>query len=457
MVAVAVVVRCWRPKLLAALLLGVGFGCATTYSEDIDDARQAVQGGDYEAGIEAMNRVLGVKSRERLPSRWGSDAALAALERGSLLQAVGDYETSARDLSAAETELEFLDLSLDTAGNIGKYVYSDSAHVYKALPVERLALNGANMLNYLALGNLQGARVEARRFTVMRDYLLEADPEEAQAPLAAYLAGFVFEQLGDAEEAMRYYDEALAARSFESLREPVARLATRTVYRGKVLEQFLSRSAGYKLSPSSAGEGDLLVVVALGRVPYKVPERVPVGAAVGLAGAFVTGDPKVLAYSAFKVLTYPELVPSGSLFRTASVSVDGRALPVELAGDLGSVLRSQYARLKPKIIGAALTRMIARAAAAEGARAAGRRAGSGGQIVGLLAALAVEGSLVGLDKPDTRSWSFLPDTVHVGRRRMLPGEHHVKVDLAGGAKVRREFDIEVPAGGFRMALISELR
>jgi tetratricopeptide (TPR) repeat protein len=446
-----------QPRFLLVLILCAGLGCATTYSEKIDAARQAVQQGDYQAGIEAMDRVLGVKSHDQLPSRWGSDAALGALERASLLQAVGDYEGSARDLIAAETELELLDLSRDTAGSIGKYVYSDSSAVYEALPLERLALNGINMLNYLALDDLQGARVEARRFTVIRDYLLEVDPEEAQGPFASYLAGFVFEQLGEAGEAARYYDEALQGHRFESLRAPVERLSTRTAYRGKALEPFLSETPRRAPLASAAEQGELLIVIALGRVPFKVPKRVPVGAAVGLAGTFITGDPKVLAYSAFKVVTYPELVPSGTHFRTASAFVDGRSVPVELAGDLGSVIRSQFGRLQPKIIGAALSRMIVRAAAAEGARAAGRQAGSHGDLVGLIAALLMEGTLVGLDKPDTRSWSFLPDTLHVGRRRVAAGEHHVVVEIGGDATARQEFDVDVPAGGFRLILISELR
>jgi hypothetical protein len=444
-------------RSLAALILCAGLGCATTYSEQIDPARQAVQLGDYQTGIEAMGRVLGVKSQDELPSRWGSDAALGALERASLLQAVGDYEGSARDLMAAETELELLDFSRDTAGSIGKYIYSDSAAVYKALPVERLALNGVNMLNYLTLGDLQGARVEARRFTVIRDYLLEVDPEEAQGPFASYLAGFVFEQLGEAGEAARYYDEALQGHRFESLRAPVERLAVRTTYRGKALETFLSKTPRRAPPTSAAEQGDLLIVIALGRVPYKVPKRVPVGAAVGLAGTFISGNPEVLAYSAFKVVTYPELVPSGTGFRTASASIDGKSVPVELAGDLGSVMRHQFGRLQPQIIGAALTRMITRAAAAEGARAAGRQAGSGGDIVGLIAALLMEGTLVALDKPDTRSWSFLPDTFHVGRRRVAAGQHHVVIEIGGDANAHRELDVDVPAGGFRLILVSELR
>ena len=130
---------------------------------------------------------------------------------------------------------------------------------------------------------------------------------------------------------------------------------------------------------------------------------------------------------------------------------------MELAGDLGSVMRHQFGRLQPQIIGAALTRMIARAAAAEGARAAGRQAGSGGDIVGLIAALAMEGTLVALDKPDTRSWSFLPETLHVGRRRVAAGQHHVVIEIGGDAKARRELDVDVPTGGFRLILVSELR
>ncbi len=489
-------------------------GCAAPYSEQIDPARLHAMTGNYDASIAAMNVVIDVDTRHEMPDAWGSDVALAVLERGSLLQAEGEFEASARDLQAADIELELLDIGSDAGDTIGQYFYSDSAKAYKLMPVERLALNTVNMLNYLAMGDLDGARVEARRFTVNRNYLLSWNPENADAPLGSYLAGFIFEQLGEWDEALRYYDEALGGRRYESLRYPVTELMERAPYRGNHLEAFLARMAEDAPPPDivqppeedspeteasvdaeesetaeSADEADpeavaepaaaavpleiepalferlprdeeggtLLVVASLGRVPYKVVERVPIGAAIGIAGSLVTGNLDILTYSAFKVVAYPELVPSGTPTRDIAVAVDDRPIYVELGEDLGSEVRAQYEEVKPRIIAAALSRMLTRAVLAETARQAGMQAGGSGALIGLLAALAVEGTLVGLDKPDTRSWTFLPDRMKLARVELPAGSHRVEVRISGPSSARRAFDVNVPAGGYRVLLVSELR
>ncbi len=115
-------------------------GCAT-YIEHISKVHATADRGDFDAGVDELNGVLGVNSYEKIPNKWSAHRPLAALERAMLLQALGEFEWSARDISAAETELEFLDLKMDTAGNIGKYIFNDSAEVYKTQPTERLALN----------------------------------------------------------------------------------------------------------------------------------------------------------------------------------------------------------------------------------------------------------------------------------------------------------------------------
>ena len=96
-----------------------------------------------------------------------------------------------------------------------------------------------------------------------------------------------------------------------------------------------------------------------------------------------------------------------------------------------------------------------RAAAAEGARAAGRQAGgSEGDIVGLLAALFTEGALVAMDKPDTRSWQFLPRWIYVYRQPLDPGTHDVWIDVAGE---QRSFEVEIPAEGYAAVVLTDPR
>lgn len=431
-----------RISLLAAVLVLHSIGCAT-YTDRIETATRQASVGDYSGAVEQFDAVLGVDSPDELPDSWGSERPLAVLERGVLQQALENYTGSTRDLSAGEAELELLDYQSDPVGTVGSYIYSDSAGDYRFLPTERLALNGVNMMNYLAVADWSGSAVEARRFTVNRQYLESIDLTQ-QCLFGAYLAGLTFERLGEGDRALRYYEEAMAGGVLPTLREPVLRLAGANPYRGpKIRELIGDRATPYVKTPS-----EVVTVLSLGRVPHKVPERMPVGAAIGVAGVFITGNTDILARSAFKVVVFPELKASGSLARDAVVEIDGQRAPVDRVSSIGSDIHKEYDRLKPRIIAAALSRMIARAAAAEGARYAGRQAGgSAGAVIGLLAALGTEAALVGLDKPDTRSWTMLADYVLVSRQVVEPGSHRLRAVVTGASlRVERELELEVPPG-----------
>src|SRR5262245_51978469 len=116
-------------------------------------AHEAAARADWPAAEAEINRILGVGSRADLPDSWSSEKSLGVLERAAVLQAQGAWPESARDLSAAENELEMIDFSVDAVGSIGTYVYSDSAGEYRTPPLERIALNVFNMANYLAMSD----------------------------------------------------------------------------------------------------------------------------------------------------------------------------------------------------------------------------------------------------------------------------------------------------------------
>jgi hypothetical protein len=441
-----------RLRLLLLLFVVVGSGCAT-YTDRIRLASQAASGGDYGGGVAVLNDALGVSRDDELPGNWGSEGALAALERGSLLQAMTRYEPSERNFSAAEQELEMLDLSADPVGSLGSYIYSDSAKKYAAPPSERLALNAVNLLNYLARGDLQGAAVEARRFQVMRDYLDSVEvSEHGVAVFGSYLAGFVFERRGEGDRSLRYYEDALEGGSLDSLERPVARLAEYNPYRGPHLKTLLAKAPVN--TSASAPPGEVLVVLSLGRVSHKVPKRIPVGAAVGIAGALVTENADWLARGVAKVVVYPELVDTPSRLGAASVRLNGDQVPIERLIDLDAAVRREYEEIKPRIIAAALTRLAARAGVAEGVRAAGNQQSEAlGAVLGLL----VESTLVALDRPDTRSWTMMPADVLIGRVAVPPGSHSIEVSFQGAPDAGREVTVDVPAGGYAAVVVTEPR
>lgn len=438
-----------------ALALGIGAlasaGCAT-YSEQTSLAREYVSQRDYEAALSQLNGALGVDEASELPQQWSGDRPLAVLERAVLLQAMEHWQQSARSFEAADRELELLDLGADPVGTLGRYVYSDSATRYRTTPTEKLALNALNLLNYLMLADLQGAAVEARRFSVVREYLENSAPGHSHGSFGSYLAGFVFEKLGEPGRALRYYDEALVEGELESLREPVQRLAPQTPVHGERVSAMLQSGSPGSRTTRDGDHGEILVVLALGRVPHKVPKRIPVGAAVGIAGAIVTDDLDILEHSALKVVSYPELEAPPFSFQSAELRIDGALARLEVASNLDVEIRREYEAMKPQILAAAITRLAARAAAAEGMRVAGRQAGGDtGDVVGLLAALATEGALLAIDKPDTRSWTLLPAQLLVARLPVAPGRHELQLRLSGataGAGDTRRIEVEVPPGGF---------
>jgi uncharacterized protein len=508
-----------HPIRTVTVSLALGVVACATYSDRTEAARDAMQRGDLEGSVEQFNKYMKVSKSGELPNKLKKNYELVILERATALQALGEYEASARDFEFADKQLELLDIARDGAGKLGKYIYSDSATKFKLSPTEKLSLNAMNMCNYLARGQLSGATVEARRFTVMRKYFSDYDPEHEHGAFGSYLAGFVFERLGQPNEALRYYDEALQEREFASLRAVIPELARQGSYRGERIVDYLpaqtqdaaqpatdrpadprpyvdpppnapsesperadggppaeaprvqrpsSVSAELSIvasevpalwgSPPPTAGGEIFVIAKVGRVPVRRPQRIPIGAAIGLAGAFITGDTTLLEYGMFKVVVYPELFPSGSLFQTASLTVDGERLQLDLATDLEREIVAEFEELKPRIIGAALTRMIARAAAAEGARAAGRQAEGAGGLVGFLAAAAVEGTLVALDKPDTRSWTTLPARIYVGRTFVPAGKHRLQVTASGsGGREVRTMDVRVPPGGFVVLDVTTLR
>jgi hypothetical protein len=448
--------------LLGAMLL---LGSCATYSDKTQTMRELVSAGQYEASLHEINRFIKVKDPSELPNEWKSETALAVLERATILHAMQDWEASAHNFQAAEQQLELLDLR-NSADEIGRYVFSDAATYYRTTPTEKLAINGVNLINYLARGDLDGATVEAKRFSVMRQYLMDYDPEHAHGAFGSYLAGFVAERQGDEDEALRYYDEALQERELPSLAEAITRLGQRGSYRTERLERYLgtaeptpAESAPAESAPTESAPAvqpaEILIIVKTGRVPYRVPMRLPVGAAIGLAGAYVTGDTRLLEHSALKVVVFPDLQPAGNLFDSASWTIDGVPVQLDLVSDLGAEIVREFDELKPKIIGSAITRMIVRAAAAEGARAAGNQ---GNEVVGLLSALAIEGAMVALDKPDTRSWTTLPDRVWIGRVSVPPGEHTLEIFVEGnGGEERRTITVNVGEGGYVVLDVTTLR
>ncbi len=461
-----------RLRILTALVALVAtfgsLGCAS-YTETIRDAQVDLATGRPASALEVINDHLDVDDSNALPENLKKNRILLLLERGTLLQAIGDYEGSARDLMIADQRLDWLDIDGAGSVDLAKYLYSGSATPYRAPPYERLLLNTLNMINFMVLRDYQGARVEARRFQIIAQFMVdEAGTPVAPELLAAgnYLGGAAFESSREYDVAVRYYARAwLYGHQTDELRQRLVDLIRVTSWDGAgftTLDQELAemieaaKSKG-ALRPReyrrSHVDGQLLTVVQTGVVPYKVAERLPIGAALTyhshyghhhhLSAAQHAEAQRLALSGALKWVNFPMLSFEGLPRRRSNISVaiDGGATDVAQLSDVSTQVEAAYRQVAGALIGTAITRMIARAAVG-GATRAGSRAVAQSQdqpaigVLGYVAGLALEGALVATDVPDTRSWTTAPGAIWISRSRTTPGMHEIKVAIDGSTESR---------------------
>jgi hypothetical protein len=420
--------------------------------------RAALDEGQPREAIKLLDDEMGVKSDRDLPADMSSDHALYVLDRASIQQSVTQFDASKHDFEAADKAIDMLDLAHGAKDSIGEYVFSGSSGKYQAPPYEKLLINTLDMISYLELGDLSNARVEARRLAVMQKYVSDdlGESDNAVLGLGGMLAGFAFEKSDQADEALRWYDQALGFRGFSALRDPVRILLSRGAYRSPRLKELEGQGAP-PAPPEASGEGEILFVVGYGRVPHKVAERIPIGLALtwfsgALAPTDVAAANRLAAQGLVTWINFPSLGHEQGGYALPAVSVDGSYVQLEQAVDVTHEVRGEWKKIEGKVIVSAITRLVSRylAGTLVGAAAGGGRE----SLLGALLSLGTQATLTILDTPDTRSWETLPARVAVARMRVPAGSHTLHLDARG---VRRDLTVNVEKGGWKLVSLMALR
>jgi uncharacterized protein len=442
--------------LVAALLL-FGQGCAG-HAASTEGARSALDEGRPQKAIELLNENLDVDNEEQRVEDIDGDNILYILDRATVLQEVNKYALSSRDLEIADKQIEVLDFSTSAIDDIGKYLFSDDVGHYKAPAYEKLMINTMNMINYLARGDLNGARVEARRFSIMQKFLAgHEDQGRSLSGPGSYLAGFIFEKSNKIDDALRYYDEALQCLPYRSLEEPIQRLSSRSAYRSPQINNIVGTTRpavlGQPQDNAKDDRADVLVIINYGRVPAKIARRIPIGLALTLVSGIISpSDHAKAAYLAGQGLVtwvnYPELGRAKGTWAAPYVAIDGVAVGLDQAFAVDDAARKAWDAGKAALIISAITRMITRVAIGEGTRRAV------GGIAGALLSLGSQAVLTATDTPDTRSWSTLPARIAVGRMRIAPGKHKIELSVQGSNKHQT---VDIQPGGWAVVNLTVLR
>jgi uncharacterized protein len=389
--------------LLGCLLL-LPAGCAN-YQRTLDASYREAAAQNYDGALARLEgSSLAGSKNNRL---------LYLLERGVLLHLAQRHRESNDVLEEADRLAEELFTRSISAESLS-FVSSDRLIPYAGEDYESAYIHYYKARNYLVLGELQSARVEARKIDEKLSHL--ADRHEGrhvyrESAFLRLLTGFIHEALGDWNDAYIAYHKSLGHyREYErkyGVGVPAflwGRLLLAARHTG-----FQEEYDSHRAEARAAGldpvveEGMIAVLIDRGYIPVKRE----------VFAVFPTpqGFPVKLALPEFQSRMAPAAGP-------VEVSVNSLEwLPAERVEDVGAIARQSLEDKKGRVV----AKMIARAVAKQlAARKAEKELGPAAGLLAQVAALATENA-------DLRSWTMLPDQVLVAVIPAGPGRHQVTI------------------------------
>lgn len=411
----------WAFRMGAAAVLAVMQGCAT-YSDGISRMETLIAAGQPAAALKSLD--------EQASSR--QDEVLYLLNKAVLLHQAGDYPGSNAALEQAKPLMEKYAV-LSVTEQAGALAVNDAVRAYGGANYERIYTHIFAALNYLALGQLGQARVEALQI----DDALRQIPEGTPAPggFARYLSGLIFESLGEWDDAMIAYRDAYEAyRAYPANAVPPPESLRRDLLRVAVRQNLSDEAARYRedfgvkeneRGDDLDGKGEVVLILESGLAPLK---RDVVTGVYANDGRLVT---VALPYYQSRTPT----VTGATLSASGGPTVHG-----ELVEDVQRMALAELEREMPAIVARAVGRAVVKNKTIK------QTERQGNDALGLL--VNVAGLLT--ERADTRSWSTLPSRFYVARLPLAPGRYQLTLQLRDAAGVTvgtREYnDIVIDVG-----------
>ncbi|MDA8117236.1 MAG: hypothetical protein M0000_07705 [Actinomycetota bacterium] len=453
---------------LVSVVVFVAGGCATSSTS-----------GAFKSYADSFNKArpsMGSNDMTVIDSIYAKDAArrdgqgmLANWELAAADEAVGRWAESRdhfllADAIARDLESKAVVSGSDVAKTAGSLLTNDNTIEFKGDAYEKVMAHTLNALNYIALGDLTGARVEVRKADEYQQLELEkhakalqaAEQKDSQADqqrpatselteelgkmdsftagvknsfqnsFTYFLSGLVYEMNGEADDALIDYRKALELTpECDPIRESVQRLS----------------GAEPNVAAPAADQGEVVIIYEEGLVPEKQEVKFPVPLPWGS-----------ISYTAFPV--YTDFTPTAERLE---VSIAGRSVETEPLIDM-HVLAVKA--LKEKWVGITareIARVVAKETAQrETAKQAQKQGGVGAELVANLFGLIYKAAST---RADLRAFYGLPDEVQVARVVMPVGQYDVRLRRVNAQAQALEKDVQltVVAGNKTIVVVRGLQ
>lgn len=402
-----------RPVLLAGALLLLQ-GCAG-YSHRFEPVGASLARNDPQTALALLEKQ----------EHSGRNRLLYLLNKAMLLRMQGEYVASNRAFEEAKHIIQAYS-AISVTEQSTSFVINDTTITYTGSPLDRVMLHTYEALNYLELGQLDEARVEALQVDVLLRRLEQDAPDSALSvdPFARYLAGMIYEELGEYSDAMIAY-----RRAYQAYREH-ARLYAATV--PGYLKQDLLRLShrlglGDEYRQYRAAFG---AMVARNTRSNRDQGRIVLFFSNGLAPVKREASQTIVdPYSGILVsisLPYYENRPVP--VARVRLAATGTHSETEVVEDVVGVSRATLQAALPGITARSIARAITKY---QMSRAAQREDDLAGVLVNIMNVVT--------ERADTRSWLTLPANIQMARLILPPGDHSLELELLGshGAVIGR--------------------
>lgn len=401
--------RLWRRGAVGVLVLGAACltsACAT-YSAGFKPAEDALM--RHQPG-----QALQILEKQHPSER---DRVLYLLNKAMLLRMNGDYAASNTAFEAAKrltSELSAVSLREQSES----FIINDATRSYVGEEYEQILVHLYQALNYLDLGQLYEARVEA----VQVDLALQAYHDRfagagyTEDAFARYLNGMIYEDLGETSDAMIAYRKAYEAyqeyqRTYGVAVPPLLKRDLLRLSRELGLDDEFQR---YRQAFSIEAEavrrdpdtGEVVFILSNGLVPIKRQVST------------VVLNPETNRWIRVSLPQY-QYRTSGAAY--ARVRAGDRQADTAVMENVAAIAIQSLQQKMPAITARAIARAVIKY------KLAGEAEKNGDPLLGLVVNIAG----IATEVADTRSWLTLPDNIQMTRLALAPGTYTVKVDLYG--------------------------
>ena len=339
---------------------------------------------------------------------------IASLDKGMLRRMTGDYSGSNKIFEVAKQEIEKL-YGVSITENFYSMTINETFRGYEGDRYEQLLLHAYMAMNYIQLGEFDGARVEMLQAKVK---MMEWGDEPEEDAFIRYLSGIIYESLGEFDDALISYRQAYIAYkendgkqyplpSYELKSDLLRLLAWQGLWDEYKSYKKEFGMATYKPVKQSAGFGELVIMLNNGLAPVRSETAIQI----------FSSDVQQNLRVAFPVYR----TPAQTLY-TAQVVVGDQKYALEAIENIDALARHSLEQDMPGIMARATARAVVK-----------YNTQSNAQDQGSLAGLLMTVTNMVTERADTRSWTTLPQEIQLKRVVLPVGKHQVRIQMLNAA------------------------